>query len=576
MTVSSSSSAFGPYTGNGVTTAFPYTGVIDAASELVCTKLEVATGTETTLVLTTDYSVSGVGNQAGGNVTLTTPLPAGYTLTIRREVSIVQETDLRNQGAYFAETHESVFDRLTKIAQQLNEKFNRTLKISKAEVGSDTAFTLPAAATRASKFLGFDASGNPIAAAGTSANLGPVSNYINTLLDDADAATARATLGAPSTAQAINPSLVTAKGDLIAATASGAVARRAVGGDGDILVPNAGQTTGLQYLQHPFDTACLNGKLAFSVAGNALTIAVKGLDGADPSATNPVFFVFRDSDVLSGGYFVRKVTAALSLVISSGSTLGTVNSQPFKVWICVIDNAGTVELAAFQSLSSALTIAALRETGIITTVAEGGAGSADSSGVFYSASLRSNVAMQVIGYGEWGSGLATAGAWASAPTLQQRYKPGVPLPGERVSESWLIDGAVATTTTLLPNDDTIPQNTEGGQFQSLTHSRQHASSLLQIESNQMLSCSGSNYVSTALFQDSVADALAAMMTFIPAAQPKTMAMIHRMRAGAAGNTTLKTRAGPDSASTVTFNGFTSARKLGGVMASTLHIEEVAT
>jgi hypothetical protein len=576
MTVSAPNSAWGPYTGNGVTTVFDYSGVIDDDDELVLTKLESATGTETTLVKTTDYTVQGVGGQSGGTVTLLVALPIGFTLTIRREVSIVQETDLRNQGSYFAENHERVFDRLTKICQQLAEKFNRTLKISKAEVGSETAFTIPAAATRASKFLGFDASGNPIAAAGTSANLGPVSNFIDTLLDDADAATARSTLGVPSSAQAINPTIVTAKGDLIAATASGAVARRGVGSDGDLLIPNSGQTTGLQYLQLPMAASLLNGKFAFSVAGNALTVAVKGLDGADPSATNPVFVVFRDSDPLTSSYFVRKITAALSVTVSAGSTLGTVSNQPFKVWIAAIDNAGTVELAVYQSLDSTLNIKALRDNAIISTTAEGGAGAADSAGVLYSASARTSVAMRVLGYGEWNVGLGTAGNWASVPTGQQLYAPGVPLPGDRIAHSNIFDGAVATTTTLTPNDDTIPQNTEGGQFQSLTHTRQQASAVLNILSNQTLSCSGSNYITAALFQDSTADALAAVMCFIPAAQPKVVPLHHRMRAGATGNTTLKTRAGPDSASTVTFNGFTGARKLGGSMASVLQIEEVAT
>lgn len=575
MTISSNSSAWGPYTGNGVTTAFPYTGVIDAADELVVTQL-TDTLIESTLTFGADYTVSGVGSQSGGNVDLVAPLPANYTLTIRREIAIVQSTDLRNQGAYFAETHESVFDRLTKIAQQLKETLNRTLKLSKAEVGSETAFTLPAAASRANKFLGFDANGDPVAAAGTSANLGPVSGFINTLLDDVDAAAARGTLGVPSTAQAINPTIVDAKGDLIVATAADAVARRAVGADGDILVPNAGQSTGLQYLQQPFQTTILNGKLVWSVAGNALTVALKALDGADPSQTNPVFFAFRDSNVVSSGYFLRKVTAALSVTVSTGSTLGTVNAQPFKVWLVAIDNAGAVELAVFQSLGSTLNISALREIGIVSTTAEGGAGAADSSGVLYSASARSNVAMRVIGFGEWGSGLATAGDWASAPTVEQLYVPGVPLPGDRIAGSQLFDGAVATTTTLLPNDDTIPQNTEGGQFQSLTHNRQSASAVLNVVSNQTLSCSGSNYVVTALFQDAVADALAAVMCFIPAAQPLVVPLFHRMRAGAVGNTTLKTRSGPDSASTVTFNGFTGARKLGGVMASVLQIDEVAT
>jgi hypothetical protein len=44
-----------------------------------------------------------------------------------------------------------------------------------------------------------------------------------------------------------------------------------------------------------FGVGMLNGKLVASVASNALTIAVKTLAGNDPSASDPVFFVFRDA-----------------------------------------------------------------------------------------------------------------------------------------------------------------------------------------------------------------------------------------------------------------------------------------
>ena len=48
-------------------------------------------------------------------------------------------------------------------------------------------------------------------------------------------------------ASAINPTIVDAKGDIIAATAADTVARLAVGTDGQVLTAASGQTTGLQW-----------------------------------------------------------------------------------------------------------------------------------------------------------------------------------------------------------------------------------------------------------------------------------------------------------------------------------------
>lgn len=55
----------------------------------------------------------------------------------------------------------------------------------------------------------------------------------------------------------------------------------------------------------------LNGKISRSVASNNLTVAIKGLDGNDPSATNPVYVRIGDT--------VRSITAALSITVNAGT-----------------------------------------------------------------------------------------------------------------------------------------------------------------------------------------------------------------------------------------------------------------
>lgn len=105
------------YTGNGVTTTFPYAFRIFQASDLLVTTSDT-NGTLRTLTLNTDYTVSGVGSYSGGTVILPVPLGNGWSISIERDLPVVQETDLRNQGRFFAETHEGAFDYLTMLIQQ--------------------------------------------------------------------------------------------------------------------------------------------------------------------------------------------------------------------------------------------------------------------------------------------------------------------------------------------------------------------------------------------------------------------------------------------------------------------------
>ncbi|MBA8562912.1 hypothetical protein HVV49_19335 [Citrobacter freundii] len=105
------------YTGNGVTTSFPYTFRIFKKSDLVVQVVDLNENI-TELILDTDYTVTGAGGYSGGNVILMAALANGYQISISRELPVTQETDLRNQGKFFAEVHEDAFDKLTMLIQQ--------------------------------------------------------------------------------------------------------------------------------------------------------------------------------------------------------------------------------------------------------------------------------------------------------------------------------------------------------------------------------------------------------------------------------------------------------------------------
>jgi hypothetical protein len=139
-----------------------------------------------------------------------------------------------------------------------------------------------------------------------------------------------------------------------------------------------------------------------SVATNALTVTL-----------NPTVLDFRSSTLSSGTVNTRTVSTAISVTVSSGSTLGTVSATQSRIAVIAIDNSGTVELAVVNIAGSVI----LDESTLISTTAEGGAGAADSASIAYSTTARTSVPFRVVGYVE--STQATAGTWATAPSTIQ-------------------------------------------------------------------------------------------------------------------------------------------------------------
>ncbi len=135
-------------------------------------------------------------------------------------------------------------------------------------------------------------------------------------------------------------------------------------------------------------------------------------------------------------------------------------------------------------------------------------------------------------------------------------------------------GAVATGTVAIPNDNTIPQNTEGTQFMTLAITPTNASNKLKIEVVLFLESAVGNERTVALFQDSTANALAAGSAHNFSGEGHFIAFTHYMTAGTISATTFKVRAGAETTGTTTFNGQSSGRKYGGVMASSITITEI--
>jgi hypothetical protein len=156
MTVSSLTTSV-TYVGNGVTTAFPVTFPF-----FEITVEEIILGVVTKLTGGSDYTVSG-GEGSTGTVVISPAPASGTTIRIRRTTDRRQLVDYVENDPFPAETHEKALDRAHMIIQELDAALGGAGDAGEAIVapaGEDPAFTLPAAATRANKFLQFDGSGN--------------------------------------------------------------------------------------------------------------------------------------------------------------------------------------------------------------------------------------------------------------------------------------------------------------------------------------------------------------------------------------------------------------------------------
>jgi hypothetical protein len=198
----------------------------------------------------------------------------------------------------------------------------------------------------------------------------------------------------------------TTKGDL---TVYGSTnTRLAAGSDGQVLTADSAQTLGVKWAapasapDHAFTAN--NIAITTSMASNALTIALKTKAGTDPASGDKVSIAFRSPTGGSINYVVRDVTAATSIVVPSGASLGHSSGQTMYLYVYAIDNAGTVELA----------VAGSKITNLSTNTTTAITSSATSRATLYSTTSRSNVQIRLLG--RFKSNQASSGTWVSALT----------------------------------------------------------------------------------------------------------------------------------------------------------------
>lgn len=167
----------------------------------------------------------------------------------------------------------------------------------------------------------------------------------------------------------------------------------------------------------------------------------------------------------------------------------------------------------------------------------------------------------------------SAAPGADAELANKKYVDDTYLTGQTVQVAHTQTGAVNTGTIAMPDDDTIPQITEGDEYMTLAITPDSATNKLLIEVVMNISPGAGGIIGVALFQDTTAGALAAVREQTAILQSFVIPLRHYMTAGTTSSTTFRIRAGGTSGTT-TFNGLAGTRKYGGVLASSITITEI--
>jgi hypothetical protein len=170
----------------------------------------------------------------------------------------------------------------------------------------------------------------------------------------------------------------------------------------------------------------------------------------------------------------------------------------------------------------------------------------------------------------------SAAKWNILGTNDAGFNSGTALPiGSCVQVAQNTISAVATGTTIIPADDTIPQITEGDQYMTQAITPRSATNLLVIEASILMSNNQANSNNAvALFQDSTANALAGSIGAIASANfMTTLSLRYGMVAGTTSSTTFRVRAGGSLAGTTTVNGQVAGRFYGAMPKSSLIVRE---
>ena len=136
------------------------------SDEITVTATNETTGESVTLVRDIDYTLTvseGITatEHQGGTVSMISAKYLDYSaLVISRELPYTQDTDYKNSEPINADVLETSLDRIVALLQQVKEQLEHLIHLPLTDTAAD--YTLPAAAARAGKVIGFSSDGDEL------------------------------------------------------------------------------------------------------------------------------------------------------------------------------------------------------------------------------------------------------------------------------------------------------------------------------------------------------------------------------------------------------------------------------
>lgn len=154
-TIPFSSRKAGPYTATGGQTVFSFAFPILAAGDIDVYRKRA--GVVTLLLLTTDYSVTGVGEQAGGTIVLTAGALAGDIIAIDGDLLKQRQASYIGSSPFKASVIDADLNTLAIMVQELGREVERSIR--RASVDAATGSLLLPQDVAANTILALNSSG---------------------------------------------------------------------------------------------------------------------------------------------------------------------------------------------------------------------------------------------------------------------------------------------------------------------------------------------------------------------------------------------------------------------------------
>ena len=158
------------YTATAGQTIFTYKFKIYSVTDLNVYSTPAGQECDDTLDITTDYSVSGVGNEDGGEITFNVGRTVGDLITISSAIYSSRTTDYQTNGDFIPDTVNDDNDRVVSLVKQVQNSVERTLLLSEC-VQNPSPLSL--AAPDPGLFLKWNAAGDGVESSQVTAVLVP-------------------------------------------------------------------------------------------------------------------------------------------------------------------------------------------------------------------------------------------------------------------------------------------------------------------------------------------------------------------------------------------------------------------